>query len=290
MRKLFLVGVSMCLVATSCTQSQSNKEAQTAEESQTAEKHQLEELWETKGLPTPESVLYSEKEKLLYVSLIDGDGMGRDGKGGVAVLNMDGTIKNKDWVTGMDAPKGLALHESLLYVADLTSVSAFDVATGKEMSRVEVPEAVMLNDVTIDDKGRVFVSDTRTNKIHLIEEGKVSLYMDEVTSVNGLKFLNGSLYAMAGPELWKIDNDKTVSIRAKGLEEGGDGLEPVGDGDFLVTCWAGLIYYIKADGDLEVLLDTRKEMNTADLGFDPKTNTLYIPTFNSNSVKAYKLK
>lgn len=292
MKKLFLVYLGLSIIFASCMQGESKKNETLAQakEGEEGGKHQLEELWETKELPTPESVLYSAKDQVLYVSLIDGNGMERDGKGGVAILNMDGSIKNKEWFTGMDAPKGLGLHEDLLYVADLTSVSAIDVNSGKEVRKVEVPGAVMLNDITVDGQGRVFVSDTRTNKIHLIEESRVSLYIDSATAVNGLKFLDGSLYALVGPELWKIEADKTVSIVAKGFEEGGDGLEPVGEGDFLVTCWAGLIYYVKATGEIEKLLDTRGVMNTADLGFNAEANILYIPTFNSNSVKAYKLK
>jgi hypothetical protein len=39
------------------------------------------------------------------------------------------------------------------------------------------------------------------------------------------------------------------------------------------------------------LLDTTKEKkNTADIGFDPKTKTVYVPTFWRNSVVAYEVK
>lgn len=252
--------------------------------------HQLTEIWETKDLPTPESVLFSPKNNLLYVSLIDGEAMGKDGKGGVAILNLDGTVKSKDWVTGMDAPKGLAIYRDMLYVADITSVSVIDIASGKVVEKVEFPGAVMLNDVTIDNSGTVYVSDTRSGKIYEMRDYKPSVYLENTPSVNGLKFTNGSLYALVGPELWKIDSNKKSSIVAKGFELGGDGLEPVGKGDFLVTCWGGLVYYVKADGSYEKLMDVRGKMNTADLGIHPQTNTVYIPTFNNNSVKAYQLK
>lgn len=252
--------------------------------------HQLTEIWETKDLPTPESVLFSPSNNVLYVSLIDGDAMGKDGKGGVAILNMDGSIKNKDWVTEMDAPKGLALHRDMLYVADITSVSVIDIITGNEVNKIEFPGAVMLNDVTIDNSGVVYVSDTRAGKIYQMRNNKPEVYLENTPAVNGLKFTNGSLYALVGPELWKIDSNKKSTVVAKGFELGGDGLEPVGNGDFLVTCWGGLVYYVKADGSYDKLMDVRGKMNTADLGVHPQTNTVYIPTFNNNSVKAYKLK
>lgn len=256
-----------------------------------AQTHRLEKLWEaTQGLPVPESVLYDVSKELLYVSLIDGSGTEKDGRGGIALLNPDGSVKNASWITGLDAPKGLALYKGLLYIADISSVLVADVITGNVIDEIEIKGSIFLNDVTVDDNGLVYVSDTRDNKIYQLRNGSYSLYMDNVHSVNGLKYLKGHLYALAGPELWKIDANKNVQVIAKGFEQGGDGLEPVGNGDFLVTCWAGLIYYVKADGTIDKLQDVQGKMNTADLGFNAKERILYIPTFNSNSVIAYQLK
>lgn len=252
---------------------------------------QITKLWEaTENLPTPESVLYDGKTNVLYVSLIDGDGSKKDGKGGVALLNLDGTMKNANWVTGLDAPKGLALHKDLLYVADINKVIVIDVISGNLINEIEIKEATFLNDVAVDANGVVYISDTRDNKIYQLKNNKYSLYKDNVPSVNGLRVIDGSLYALAGPELWKFDANKEVKVVAKGFEKGGDGLEPVGNGDFLVSCWPGLIYYVKADGTFIKMQDVQGKMNTADLGYNPKDKILYIPTFSNNSVIAYQLK
>ncbi|MBD1420914.1 NHL repeat-containing protein [Sphingobacterium chuzhouense] len=252
--------------------------------------HQLTELWETKNLPVPESVLYHAGNNVLYVSLIDGDGATKDGQGGVAVLNLDGSVKDQNWVTGLNAPKGMASYKDFLYVADITAVSVVDLVTGNVVNEIEFPGAVFLNDVTVDNAGVVYVSDTRTGTIYQMRNNKPTVFLENAPNVNGLKFIKGSLYALVGPELWKVDANKKSTVIAKGFELGGDGLEPVGnDGDFLVTCWGGLVYYVKADGSFEKLMDVQGKMNTADLGIHPETNTIYIPTFNSNSVKAFKL-
>lgn len=250
---------------------------------------QLTELWETKGLPTPESLLHAPNSEVLYVSLIDGEAMTKDGKGGVATLNLDGTIKDANWFTGMDAPKGLALYEKQLYVADVTSVWIIDVVSGDLVKQIEIPGAVMLNDVTIDNKGVVYVSDTRSGKIYTLKNDKPEVFLEDTPNVNGLKVVGNDLFALVGPELWKIDSNKKSTVFAKGFELGGDGVEPVGNGDFLVTCWGGIIYYVKSDGSYEKILDVQGKMNTADLGFHAPTNTVYIPTFGNNSVKAYTL-
>lgn len=251
----------------------------------------LKQLWEAaESLPVPESVLYVPERQELIVSLIDGEGNVKDGKGGIAILNLDGSIKNAEWVTGLDAPKGLALYKDRLYIADLTSVVVVDMATGSIIEKIEIEGSVFLNDVTVDIDGVVYVSDTRINKIYEIKDGAYTVYMDNVPSANGLKMLDEDLYILAGKELWKVDVEKNVSVLTEGLEQNGDGIEPVGNGDFLVTCWAGIVYYVKAEGTLTKLLDVQGKMNTADLGYDPENRIVYIPTFNSNSVIAYQLK
>src|SRR5215475_5602793 len=80
--------------------------------------HSVTKLWQTDStLAIPESVL-PEKD-VMYVSLIDGEPWGRDGKGGVGQLTKTGKITNANWITGLNAPKGLAIRGDLLYVADL---------------------------------------------------------------------------------------------------------------------------------------------------------------------------
>ena len=70
----------------------------------------------------------------------------------------------------------------------------------------------------------------------------------------------------------------------------GDGIEPIGNGDFLVTAWGGWLFYVHTDGTKDVLLDTHEtKKRTADIGYDPKSRIVYVPTFLGKSVDAYKL-
>ncbi|MGJ1433221.1 SMP-30/gluconolactonase/LRE family protein [Sphingobacterium spiritivorum] len=252
--------------------------------------HQLKEIWRTQEeMPVPESVL-AVPDKQLYVSLIDGGGMERDGKGGVALLNTDGTVKEKDWATGMNAPKGLGLYKNKLYVADIDHVVVVDAKSGKVLEKIEVPDATFLNDVAIDAKGTVYVSDTRLGKVFKLINHKPEVFLEDAESANGLLVVGDNLLVLAGPELWSVHaQTKEKQILAEGFEHGGDGIEAVGNGDYIVTCWPGVVYYVKADGNFEKLLDVEGEFNTADLGYDAKKKIVYIPTFNGNSVIAYQL-
>lgn len=253
--------------------------------------HTLEKLWETDTLINlPESVLPDFKAKLLYVSQMGNNPNDKDGIGGVAKIDLDGKIIDLNWVAGLNAPKGLARKGNLMYAADLTDVVVIDIAKGKVKQVIPVDSAKFLNDIAVDDQGRVYVSDSRTKRIHKIEKGEVSLYLENIAGVNGLKAIGKDLYIVGGKNLWKADREKKLTKIAE-LPNGGDGLEPVGNGDFLFTCWAGYIYYVYADGKFDLLLDTHLDKkNTADLGYDPVRKILYIPTFYKKSVMAYQLK
>lgn len=253
-----------------------------------AQQKTLEKLWETKeDIHVPESVLYYAETDRLYVSMI---GQGGTDKGEIAIMLPDGTVEDPHWITGLNAPKGLGIYKGLLYIADVTKIIVVDIVTSNIVDEIPVEGSVFLNDVTVDDNGVVYISDTRLNKIYQLRNGKISLYLDNAPSVNGLKFYKGNLLALAGKEFWSIDGAKKVTVFTKGFEQGGDGLEPLANGDFIVTCWPGLIYYVTAKGEIHKIQDVQGQMNTADLGYNPKTGVIYIPTFNSNSVIAYKLK
>lgn len=259
-------------------------------QAQSSEAPSLEKVWETDGLRTPESVLYHEAdgERYLLVSEIEGEGNKADGKGGIAKLSLDGEIIDQDWARGMNAPKGMAVLRNTLYVADLTEVLAVSLITGEILARIPVPDSVFLNDITIDDAGIVYVSDTRTNKVHRIENGS-ELFLEDIESPNGLKAIGEYLYIGAGTRLMRADAEGNLEVVAEGFAEVIDGVEPVGEDEFIVTCWSGLVYHVQ-DGELTELMDTRDpQMNTADLGWNPQDGMIYIPTFFTNSVIAYEL-
>lgn len=255
-----------------------------------AQTHQLEKLWETDTVVRiPESVLPDFKKEILYVSQIEGNPSAADGKGGIAKIGLDGKIIDLNFTTGLNSPKGLGRFGNQLYAADLSEVVVINIKTGKVINKIAIDSAKVLNDVTVDAKGIVYVSDSKTLKIHRIEKGKVTTFLTQVNGVNGLKAIGNDLYIMSGPKFMKADSKGNL-IQITTLSCGGDGLEPVGNGDFLVTCWAGHIFYVTADGKIETLLDSEaQKMNNADLGYDTINHILYVPAFFAKKVVAYKL-
>jgi len=256
---------------------------------QLSAQHSLTMLWQTDTtLKAPESALYDAKSKTLYVSNI-GD-FQKPETGFISKLTPDGKIIKRDWVTGLTATKGLGLYENLLYAAEQTTVAVVDVNTGSVVERIPVEGSQMLNDITVDSKGTVYVSDTRTNKVHKIENKKATVYLENMKEANGLLAVGNDLYILTGTTLQKADANKNLKTLADGIEGGADGIEMINDHEFVVTGWAGTIYYVKDDGTKQTLSDTRdKKVNAADLGYDAASKTVYIPAMTSNKVVAYKL-
>jgi hypothetical protein len=255
--------------------------------------HQLVKLWQTDSVfKVPESVLYDEKNQVLYVTNIDGtDPWGKDDKGSVGKLGLDGKVIQVEWVKGLQAPKGMAIHNGILYVADLQELVSIDINKGAIVNRLTVEGASGLNDVSIDSKGVIYVTDSKGKKLFRVENGKAALFIDPLKGPNGVLSNNNNLLIVDNGGLYKIGADKSLKLIADGMDGGTDGIEHVQNDEYLVSCWAGVIYYVKPDGNKQVLIDTRDaKSNTADIGYDSRKKIVYVPTFWRNSVVAYQLK
>ena len=255
-----------------------------------AQNHSLQKIWETDTIiPVPESILPDFKNNLLYVSLINGGSWDADGIGGVGKINTNGKNFNATWITGLSAPKGLGRFGNRLYVADINDVVVIDIKKGVIEKKIPVKDATGLNDITVTDKGIVYVSDSKQGNIWRIENDMPVLYLDNITGANGLKAINDDLVFAEGKFLKKANAQKQIAQIAD-VSQSIDGIEPVGNGDFIVTSWVGYIFYVSANGHVETLLDTHdKKMNTADIGFDQAKRILYVPTFNAKKIIAYRL-
>lgn len=256
-----------------------------------SQQHHLTKIWSTDSLlKVPESVLIDPASKVLYVSNIDGKADEKDNKGSVGKVSADGKIVAVDWVSGLQAPKGMGISGNKLYVADLDAVVIIDAKKGTITKRIPVEGAVFLNDVTVDKAGVVYISDSRGGKVYRMDGEQVSLYLDKLKNPNGLLSNGNDFYLLDSGTMYQVDKNKNLTKIAEGMEPDTDGIVPVKAGEFIVSCWGGSVYYVKKDGNKQKLLDTRdQKINTADIQYDPARQVLYIPTFNRNSVVAYKV-
>jgi outer membrane protein assembly factor BamB len=248
----------------------------------------LEQAWATEAvLETPESVFYNPDDNTLYVSNIVGDARQKDGKGYISKLSLEGEIVEKEWASGIDAPKGMAMMDGILYVTNIDELVAID-KSGKITRRYPVKGAKFLND-PVEADGKILFTDMEEAKIWALQDGKISLWKEGgMKNPNGLAYRDGQVYLASG-NLEKIsrDGDSEVLAREIGF---GDGIGIVDENTFLVSNWQGEIWYVQRGQEKIKLLDTKdQKINSADITYIPEHNLLLVPTFNDNRVVAYRL-
>jgi hypothetical protein len=253
----------------------------------------LELKWKTDTVfRVPESVYLDTKNDVLYVANIDGKSDQKDGKGFISKLGRDGKVITLEWVSGLNAPKGMGLVKNNLYVADITAVVVIDIVTGKIVTTHEIEGAKFLNDVTTDEKGNVYISDSGAGKIYQMQNnGKPQLFFEsaDLKRVNGLLSLKDGLYvADAGTGVnYKLTADKKLNKFGE-TSQGADGIVMIGKEGYIVSCWGGEVFFVDTTGKSQKMLDTKEQkLNSADIAYDSKTKTVFVPTFFGNSVMAY---
>ena len=131
-------------------------------------------------LQTPYSFISSQSGKDYFISNVNGEPDQADNNGFITKLDANGKLVSLKFIEGgksdvtLHAPKGMALVEQTLYVADLDTLRAFDAASGKPVATIAVssgsaPSSVRLTDVAFDGKSILYCSDQKANRIYRVE-------------------------------------------------------------------------------------------------------------------------
>lgn len=271
-------------------------------------------IWQTAAVfRTPEAVLYDGKRDVLYVSNFNVDGGFLAGRSEprhtefISKVDPNGTVLALKWVSGLEAPTGMAIHNDTLYVVERGNLMRIDIDNARIVGRVAIPNASFPNDVAIAPDGTGYISDNgRQPKtgIYRYADGSIKPWIlsDEVNRPNGL--------IVDGDELIAYDNnrhalvaiglvDRHVRTVAPIVSEAGaigDGLVKIAEKTYLVTAWSGPSWLVRPDGSVTALLDTSrltsaggKQVNNADAGFVPEKKLWVIPTFMDHRLLAYEL-
>ncbi len=253
------------------------------------------ELWRTDTLlMTPESVIYDRKRDIFYVTNLNFEPRKKDGNGFISRMDKEGKISDLKWIEGLSSPKGMAIAGDTLYAADVDEIVAMDINSGTIIRKIPIAGAKMLNDITSDSDGDLYISDTDANKIHLYSKGVLTEWLTEgLNGPNGLLSEESRLLvaSQGGKNFSYVDIiDKSSQLIADSVGRG-DGIAYTGImGYYLVTNWEGEVFMINPDNSKISLLRTKEQgSNTADIEYLPDLNMLLVPTFFKNCVVAYKL-
>jgi len=288
----FVLGTLCIAIVSSCNNTnRDNKQSNNKEEIVQEEQTTLTEIWKTDStFKGSESTLYHPENNTIYVSCGNTDPSAKDGDGFIALLNTDGSVKDMQWVSGLNAPKGMAILHGKLYVTDIDEIKIINIETANIEKTIPVNNAEFLNDLASDGT-TIYFSDSKAGIVYsLNQNGNITAVINNVEGVNGVECYEGNLYTLDKKGLKRYDTKEYRSSLLNSKVTGGDGLVILNDTTFIASRWAGEIYFIKGN-ETTLLLDTKDEKsNTADIGFIPNKNLVLVPTFMKNEVAAYELK
>ncbi|WP_258178986.1 SMP-30/gluconolactonase/LRE family protein [Pontibacter ummariensis] len=255
---------------------------------------ELEQAWASDNVfKTPESTLYDPQRNIIYVSNLNKSNKNRkDGDGFISKLGTDGEVEELYWVTGLNNPRGLALYNNVLYIADIDEIVAVSTQSGAILGRYAAEGAEYLNDVAIDEEGNVFVTDTEQKRVYQLRNGRVSTWLENTAreKPNGI-FINGDrmlVAFMSNGEVRYLDpQTKEFYDWVEGIPSA-DGIARMANGGYFISSWDGEVFYVNEDGKKWSLLNTKgQKINTADISYTDRLDLLLVPTFNDNRVVAY---
>jgi len=252
----------------------------------------LRKWWELpRKLRYPESVVYDPQRNALYVS-----NFFNNGKEFISKLTVDGTIQELHWIVGLRQPTGLCLSGGFLYAVDRTSLHKIDIDSATIIASYPIPGAQYPNDITADDIGRLYITDTRKNALMMFSEDTITTFMESplLSGINGILCDGGRL-------LVGVSGDatiKTIDLSSKAIEtiaqlEPGsvmDGLRKAEGGEYLFSDYNGRIFRILRSGKIENILNTKAPQRfCADFEYIPERRLLIIPSLFDNRIVTYQI-
>jgi hypothetical protein len=119
------------------------------------------------GFELPETVEYDPAQDVYFVSNMVGVVTDKDNNGFISRIDAREPDRHTRFIVGgrdgveLHGPKGMACIGTVLWVADIDTLRAFDARTGRPLRVIELPSAKSLNDVTHDAGGNLYVTDPR---------------------------------------------------------------------------------------------------------------------------------
>ena len=247
------------------------------------------------GLLNSECIRYDAANDRYLISNLGERGPGNNGY--IAVMSPEGVITNQKFIAGgvngvtLVDPLGIYIRNGLIYVADITHMRKFDLATGAPRGEVALPGANRPNDIYATENGTVYISDNGGESgtiIKVTPDNQVSLLQprdDIMEKPNGVAVMpNGDIvHGGRGINISFRDANGRL-LREKSMPTGQfDAIIPLADGGMLVASQAGRnIYKVTAAGAVS---EVAKEIAVPGaIGYDSKRNRLLIPQIAAASI------
>jgi DNA-binding beta-propeller fold protein YncE len=128
------------------------------------------------GLRNPAGVLVDPLTDAYYISNENGGPSDHDNNGFITKLDRNGKMISLKFIEGgqtnvtLDAPKGLAIVDKVLYVSDIDKVRGFDLASGRPLGAIDLKAFPVdfLTGLATDGEGVLYISDSGADTIYKV--------------------------------------------------------------------------------------------------------------------------
>ncbi len=240
-------------------------------------------------LNNPESVVYdSAYQRYLVSNWEDGN-----------IIQIDSLEQQDYFNTELLSTAGLHIVGDTLFVSSNEGVNSgiigFLLSTGEIIFHVDIPEKILLNDITSDLDGNLYVTDTDAHRIYKVSINDMT-YTTFVSS--GLGWPNGIICDLPNNRLLVLNGglpnkpliavsleDSTISTVVETGLGAIDGLTTDNYGNTYFSSWVtDKVYRYDETFTNPPEVVSSGHNNPADIFFNKLNNILAVPNFHSNSV------
>lgn len=250
------------------------------------------ENWRLSGFEMPESALYDPGNDRIIIGNMGSMAPDAGTDGYLSLVSTDGELIEKQWVTGLMDPKGMAIVGDSLFVADANGLVEISLPDGEVLRTFTLEGAMFPNDVAADAEGNIYVSDLMGEAIYKVRGDAAERWLvdDALTLPNGLlvdddKLIVGSMGANMNPQTFQTETPGGIILvdlqskqvapveNASGLG-GLDGVAMIGDMVLVNDNPTGTIY---AWGEGELPADDVTTLAPGAADMSAYDNTILVP-------------
>ncbi|UCC43840.1 MAG: SMP-30/gluconolactonase/LRE family protein [Candidatus Zixiibacteriota bacterium] len=240
---------------------------------------------------TGRAQLLNGPESVVYDTLYDRYLISNWNTGNIVQMDSEGV--QSYFVTGQGCQAGLEIVDDVVYVGcSGLGVKGYDLHTGSLVAHVTIPGSVLLNDITSDTSGNLYVSDPYGDEIYKIRLSDLS-YSSLVPLI---EWPNGVLYDRQNDRLltcgsttrniYSVDRDDGSLTLIIQVEDGHlDGLADDSAGNIYISAQGpDVVYRYDSDFSIPPEIVSRYHNGPADIFYNKPDNVLAIPNIGGVSV------